>query len=112
MWRRKPEPRIQVDRDAFTLVGGEPEAPPIALGDIEQVTFFKRDELTTDLICCEITVSPDKGGKTWLLHEEVPGWNDLVALLERLPGFNRDWFGTVVQPAFAENRTVVFQKSR
>ena len=109
---KRPDPTIRVEGDAFSLTGVVPEPPPIGLDDIEEVTFFKRDELTTDLICCEIAVSADKGGKTWFLHEEVPGWNDLVRLLERLPGFDRNWFDAVAKPAFIENRTVVFRKHR
>ncbi len=110
MTLRKPTPGIQVDGDAFMLVGVAPELPPITLDDIEDVTFFKRDEWATDLICCEIAVSAEKGGQTWFLHEEVPGWSDLIALMERLPGFDPHWWGKVAHPAFAENRTVAFRK--
>jgi hypothetical protein len=29
----------------------------IPLSDIQQVTFYKRDELTTDLICCDVELA-------------------------------------------------------
>ena len=103
---------IRADRDSFTLLGVRPDLPPIALGDIEEIVFFKRDELTTDLMCCEITVSADKGEETWFLHEEIPGFDDLVMHLERLPTFDRNWRDAVVQPPFADNRTVAFRKPR
>jgi hypothetical protein len=31
----------------------------LPLPDIGKVTFFKRDELTTDLICCAVAVGDD-----------------------------------------------------
>ena len=112
MLRKHPAQSIQVDGDAFTLVGTEPEYPRFALSDIGEVTFFKRDELTTDLICCEIVVRVAQGAQTWFLHEEVSGFDDLVGLLERLPEFDRNWRSRVVLPPFAENRTVAYRKSR
>jgi hypothetical protein len=73
---------------------------------IDRVTFFKRDELTTDLICCEI----EAGGTTWFAHEEAPDWQALLARLEALPGFRRDWFEQVAQPPFAPNAFVAFAR--
>ncbi|WP_426264213.1 hypothetical protein [Sphingomonas sp. PWP1-2] len=35
--------------------------------DIARVIFYKRDELTTDLICCDIEAL----GQTWIFHEEM-----------------------------------------
>ncbi len=61
--------------------------PSIALDTIQEVAFFKRDELTTDLICCEVVVRSEGGVVTWFFHEEAPGWGDVLKLVERLPGF-------------------------
>lgn len=83
---------------------------PIALESIQEVAFFKRDELTTDLVCCEIIARGEGGVVTWFFHEEAPEWGDVLALLEQLPGFDREWASKVLQPPFAENRTVVFQR--
>lgn len=38
------------------------------------MTFFKRDELTTDLICCDIE-GRERG---WFFHEEAEGWGNLL----------------------------------
>ena len=78
------------------------QLPPNSIGT---VTFFKRDELTTDLICCEITTKRP-GEKTYFFHEEWDGWDGLIAHLRQLPGFNSDWHASVSQPPFAENKTV------
>ena len=76
----------------------------IPLASIESVTFSKKDELTTDLICCEIKAA----GRAWFFHEEVEGWTALVRYLERLPGFRQDWYASVVHPPFARSETVAF----
>ena len=78
----------------------------LPLSQIKTVTFFKRDELTTDLICCEVEV----GGQTWFFHEEANGWARLVAHLEKLPGFRSDWFDAVAHPLFAASATVAFDR--
>ena len=79
---------------------------PFRLADVERVEFYKRDELTTDLICCEVMV----GGLLHLSHEEATDWGDLVTALETLSGFNRGWFARVSQPTFAESRVCAFER--
>jgi hypothetical protein len=78
----------------------------LPLETIDRVTFYKRDELTTDLICCDIDVV----SQIWRFHEEVPGWELLLRHLAQLPGFRVDWYAAVVQPAFATNETVAFSR--
>ena len=78
----------------------------LPLEKIEQVTFYKRDELTTDLICCDIEIRD----QTWFFHEDAPGWESLLRHLERLPRFKNDWYEAVVQPAFAKCETVAFKR--
>lgn len=78
----------------------------LPLVEISRVEFFKRDEITTDLICCEITV----GDSHFLFHEDMTGWELLLEHLARLPGFTADWRDSVVLPPFAECRTVAFSR--
>lgn len=85
--------------DAATL-----DALPLA--EIETVTLFKRDEITADLICCEVEI----GARTWLFHEEMAGWGVLIRHLEQLPGFRTDWFAAVSRPAFEPCVTVAFRR--
>jgi hypothetical protein len=70
------------------------------------VTFYKRDELTTDLICCEIQAAECR----WVFHEEMGGWDDLVEQLKELPGFRADWFSQVSQPAFEHATFVAYSR--
>jgi hypothetical protein len=78
----------------------------LPLKDVAKVTFYKRDELTTDLICCDVVLGSD----VWTFHEELVGWNSLIDHLEQLPGFRADWFGAVSQPPFAASESVAFSR--
>jgi hypothetical protein len=78
----------------------------LPLTDIARVTFYKRDELTTDLICCDVLV----GDEVWTFHEELVGWGLLINHLQRLPSFRGDWFGAVSQPPFIASETVAFSR--
>lgn len=79
----------------------------LPLAKIDRVTFFKRDELTTDLICCDVQAA----GRDWLFHEEMVGWELLLDRLKGLPSFQDDWFSAVSQPPFVSATTVAFQRS-
>lgn len=78
----------------------------LSLAGIDRVTFFKRDELTTDLICCAVEVD----GRIWFFHEEMEGWDALLRHLERLPGFRADWYAHVFRPAFATCETIAYSR--
>jgi len=78
----------------------------LPLTEIGKVTFYKRDEITTDLICCEVKVRDE----AWTFNEEITGWNLLIGHLESLPGFRGDWFAAVSQPPFEASETVAFSR--
>jgi hypothetical protein len=78
----------------------------LPLARVDAVAFFKRDEICTDLICCEVEID----GRKWFFHEEAEGWDMLVNHLEQLPGFRADWYGAVAQPAFEKCETVAFER--
>jgi hypothetical protein len=78
----------------------------LPLTNLTRVTFYKRDEITTDLICCDVAVGPE----VWTFHEELVGWHLLIDHLEKLPGFRTDWFAAVSQPPFDERETVAFSR--
>lgn len=71
---------------------------------IERVTFYKIDEVTTDLICCDV----EANGEVRTFHEELAGWDLLLTHLAQLPNFRSDWFGAVMQPPFERSETVAF----
>ncbi len=77
------------------------------LADIAKVIFYKRDELTTDLICCAVETAD--GARPF--HDEMVGWDLLIRHLEALPGFREDWFAAVSQPPFEACETVAFNRT-
>ena len=78
----------------------------LPLAAIGKVTFYKRDEITTDLICCDVMV----GKEVWTFHEELVGWDMLIEHLRELAGFRSNWFAVVSKPPFATNETVAFSR--
>ncbi len=80
--------------------------PPFKLAKVIRVEFYKRDELTTDLICCDITTPAG----VISAHEEMPYWEELIRKLEFLGGFDVEWFSQVSKPAFAASNYVAFQR--
>ncbi len=45
------------------------------------------------------------------IHEELPGFDALMARFETLPAFNRMWREEVILPPFAINRTVIYSRT-
>ena len=78
----------------------------LPLTDIDRVTFYKRDEITTDLICCDVATD----GTVRTFHEEFTGWDLLLQHLYKLPGFRADWYAAVSQPPFAKSELVAFSR--
>ncbi|MEM6858079.1 MAG: hypothetical protein AAF559_09415 [Pseudomonadota bacterium] len=79
----------------------------LSLDAVERVEFFKRDRITTDLICCEITC---RDGRFLEWDEDMSDWRGIIALLEELSGFDRDWFAKVSQPPFEPSCYVAYQR--
>jgi hypothetical protein len=113
-FRRHPRPNARiipnvagvvveaVARDGMSRVSREWSA-------IDRAEAFKRDLLAVDIICLELRAHAE-----WVeVNEEMAGWDDLLLELpERLPGaLARDeLYAAVMKPAFAECRTLVFER--
>lgn len=100
--------KIIATEGGFAIVEGK-NTDEVALGAIVCVQFYKLDEFTTDLICCEITTSSKQGRQVRIVHEEVAGFGAMVSRLETLHGFRRDWRAHVVPTPFASNALVAYR---
>ena len=78
----------------------------IPANSVTKVAFYKRDEVTTDLICCQVVC----GDEVWTFHEECVGWSLLLAHLGALPEFRADWFARISQPPFGRSEFVAFSR--
>jgi len=88
------------------------EIAEIKSRDVNEVVAFKRDLFTEDLICVQITFGHGNHERTEEIHEEMRGFDEVMAHLARqLPGFDRDWRMKVVKPAFEAIWTVLYRSS-
>ena len=76
--------------------------------DIETIFGFKEDRFTTDEICMDIFFSDKVSIR---LTESTPGWYQFNNRLSKaIPTVFENWDTEVVQPPFATNMTLLFDK--
>jgi len=105
---RKPE-IIAID-NGFAIVTGK-GTDTVTLNEVTAIIVYKRDELTTDLVCCDIVTGTADGEQARTIHEELPGFDAVMDNFETLPGFDQRWRDKVIKPAFATNRTVIYSRN-
>lgn len=75
------------------------------LDEVSRVEFYKVDQITVDCVCCDTHM---QDSSAWTIDEDLDGWSEAIAWLDLLPGFLSTWRRRLIQPPFAENRTVAF----
>lgn len=101
--------RIELRHDGFALRWPDPSAVAahVGWGEVVRIRTYKRDLFGVDQVC--LSFERGTGGPVEV-HEDMAGFEDLSARLrDRFPVIPADWFGTVVQPPFAENAAVLFE---
>ena len=79
----------------------------IKWAEIERIAGYKTDLMTTD----EIRMDIQWKGQTWTLTEETPGWYQLLKRLhDTFPSIPEDWEGAIIQPPFATNYTILYER--
>jgi hypothetical protein len=87
----------------------EPRQTSLHWADITRAQVYKRDLLTTDMICLVLERADGTGLE--LNEEDYQGWNELLEQLpKRLPGSVENWWCDVAFPAFATNEKTIFQR--
>lgn len=112
---KKPSPKasLNVDREGFSIhqEGGEPTIH-VFWNEIAQIQAYKKDLLTEDLVCWDITVTKDENSQTYTVHEALDGFELLVdRVSNELVSFDKTWRDKVIQPPFSKNCTVLYQKA-
>ncbi len=103
--------KISHINDQYLLLGtGVGSVHTITREKIERVSFFKTDEITTDLICCEIEFQNNDQLEKVILSEDCENFESLETWIATLPSFDTEWRSRVVQPPFKENFTVAFDR--
>jgi len=109
--RWTPKWEIVVAEESFALTKNEEVIVKILFSEIARLEVYKVDQMVVDSICCDIMLGTNDGDRMWTVNEEIPGFKKLMKSFEQLPGFNDQWFPAIVKPAFAENRTIIFDKA-
>ncbi|WP_242201487.1 hypothetical protein [Sphingomonas hankookensis] len=104
---QKPE-IITTDNDFAIVTAKATDA--VSFDEVSAIVAYKLDELTTDLVCCDIVTGAGNGEKIRTIHEELPGFDATMKRFESLPGFDRQWRDAVILPPFATNRTVIYSR--
>lgn len=104
---RKPE--IIITDNGFAIVTGR-GADTVSFDEVSAIVAYKLDELTTDLVCCDIMTGAGNGEQVRTIHEELPGFSAAMKCFESLPGFDRQWRDAVILSPFATNRTVIYSR--
>ena len=104
------EPEIITTDNGFAIVTGK-GTDTVSFDEVSAIVAYKLDELTTDLICCDIVTGAGDAEQIRTIHEELPGFEAVMARIEMLSGFDRKWRDDVIDPPFATNRTVIYTRS-
>jgi hypothetical protein len=101
--------RVLPSDDGFVAFRGDGRTEEVRWFEVERVSAYKVDCLTYDMIWLAF----ERRGHREALHiqEEAEGFQDLMsALSEAFPEINPEWYFNVMQPAFAENLTILFER--
>ena len=74
---------------------------------VERILAFKVDLLTTDEVALEFIA----GGRSYIVGEDTDGWSDLLSEISRRYPILTSWFENVLQPPFATNLGIVWDRS-
>jgi hypothetical protein len=115
MWRTNPATklmdyiRIVPQPGAIALFDDNRQIARIDFGRVVRLVTFKRDLITTDVI---VLAMIDENGDGILVHEEMPGFQDLFEVLSSaFAGIKRDWYMQVMTPAFATNSLTIWERT-
>ncbi len=107
-------PRIVTDGTGIRIhrqPGRDGEAETrVSWAEVAEVRAYKRDLLSTDLICLLVFTA---AGPVLEVHEEMEGWEELLLALPRhLPGClaREQVLARMLQPPMATNETVVYAR--
>jgi len=77
--------------------------------EIEKLTGFKVDRITTDDICLKI----ESNKKTSYATEEFEGWRIFMnKLLIEFPQIDKNWEGIIANPAFERKETELYNRNK
>jgi hypothetical protein len=108
----KPKPelvQIQTSDDGLEAIWEDGRTEAMKWSEVDRIFTYKVDCFTYDMIWLAF----ERRGQSEALHirEETEGFQNLMSALGKaFPELNAEWYANVMQPAFAENLTVLFER--
>jgi hypothetical protein len=99
---------VRFDSEGFAIASEKP-AVSVRWADVHEVFGFKLDQFSVDEICLGFRIDA-AGHYVWAGEDDV-GFEEFRVEVERRFGFDAAWFGKIMQPAFAENRTSLWRRT-
>lgn len=101
--------RVRLNEHGIEFMGHDGKRSAWPCSSVVRIEAFKHDLFGYDEITLAVV---DTAGGTLLISEEDDGYEALLQQLPGLfPGIRTDWYSVVVQPPFAENRTVLWKNT-
>jgi len=101
---------VIASRDFLTIINNEGESAELRWIEVEEIHAYKRDLLTTDLICLAFKKLGED--RYYEIHEEMAGYQHLLDDLPScLPEFSMQWIWSVAFPAFETNHQIIWKRS-
>ena len=97
---------VTTDDHHLTLTAGARLLWSIAWAAVDRIQAFKLDLITADEVCLEFLT----GETSYVVDEEVTGWNQLLETLSDRYRVAQEWAEIVIAQAFATNRTVLWDR--
>jgi len=74
---------------------------------VDEIQTYKHDNFVTDEICLAFVI----GDRLFEVSEEDQGFKQIMEVLpDRFPGLSESWYLDVMEPAFASNHRVLWQR--
>lgn len=104
-------PKIIITDNGFAIVTAK-ATDAVSFDEVSAIVAYKLDELTTDLVCCDIVTGAGDGKQIRTIHEELPGFDAAMKRFESLPGFDRAMARRGHTPALHYKPNCHLQQSR
>ncbi|PCJ64852.1 MAG: hypothetical protein COA58_11290 [Bacteroidetes bacterium] len=109
-WNKKKKriEKIELIENGFQ-VNYDEETSQFQWSEIEKLTGFKIDRLTTDDICLKI----ESNNKISYATEEFDGWRIFInKMLTEFPEIDKNWEEIIAKPAFERNETELYDRNK
>ena len=104
------QPKIVSINNGFAIVaGGIVDA--VSFDDVRAIVAYRLDEVTSDLLCCDIITGSVDDEQIRTIHEDIPGFEATMTRCEVLPGFDKGWRAAALRPQGVKTRMTIYHRT-